>query len=172
MRQKHLRLKNRRGQLQIAETLVSVSLMLILALLLINTANQVNTSHSNIINLHQTASDILLTADEAGLLRPVVFLHDQSEYSSDYTASVKILGDFIDSILTANIDFALRMRAVVDQVVTSDYIYLIGSKSSIVALQQGSEGIIANYYVGSFSSAIYGNFADHYLIDLYLWEKV
>ncbi len=172
MRLKQLQLKNRRGQLQIAETLVSVSLMLILALLLINTANQVNDSHSNIINLHQTASDILLTADEAGLLRPVVFLHDQSEYSSDYTVSVKILGDFIDSILTARIDFALRMRAVVDQVVTSDYIYLIGSKSSIVALQQGSEGIIANYYVGSFSSAIYGNFADHYLIDLYLWEKV
>ena len=154
MRLKQLQLKNRRGQLQIAETLVSVSLMLILALLLINTANQVNDSHSNIINLHQTASDILLTADEAGLLRPVVFLHDQSEYSSDYSASVKILGDFIDSILTANIDFALRMRAVVDQVVTSDYIYLIGSQSSIVALQQGSEGIIANYYVGSFSSAI------------------
>ena len=172
MRLKQLQLKNRRGQLQIAETLVSVSLMLILALLLINTANQVNNSHSNIINLHQTASDILLTADEAGLLRPVVFLHDQSEYSSDYTVSVKILGDFIDSILTAKIDFALRMRAVVDQVVTSDYIYLIGSQSSIVALQQGSEGIIANYYVGSFSSAIYGNFADHYLIDLYLWEKV
>ncbi|MHA1542752.1 MAG: hypothetical protein ACTSQH_07230, partial [Candidatus Hodarchaeales archaeon] len=79
---------------------------------------------------------------------------------------------FIDSILTANTDFALRMRAVVDQVVTSDYIYLIGSQSSIVALQQGSEGIIGNYYVGSFSSAIYGNFADHYLIDLYLWEKM
>ncbi|MHA1541646.1 MAG: hypothetical protein ACTSQH_01565, partial [Candidatus Hodarchaeales archaeon] len=108
MRLKQLQLKNRRGQLQIAETLVSVSLMLILALLLINTANQVNNSHSNIINLHQTASDILLTADEAGLLRPVVFLHGQSEYSSDYTASVKILGDFIDSILTANTDFALR----------------------------------------------------------------
>jgi len=172
MRLKQLQLKNRRGQLQIAETLVSVSLMLILALLLINTANQVKNSHSNIINLHQTASDILLTADEAGLLRPVVFLHGQSEYSSDYTASVKILGDFIDSILTANTDFALRMRAVVDQVVTSDYIYLIGSQSSIVALQQGSEGIIGNYYVGSFSSAIYGNFADHYLIDLYLWEKM
>ena len=64
------------------------------------------------------------------------------------------------------------MRMVVDQVVTSDYIYLIGSQSSLVALQQGSEGIIANYYIGSFSSAIYGNFADHYLIDLYLWEKV
>ncbi|MHA2172569.1 MAG: hypothetical protein ACXAB7_22075 [Candidatus Kariarchaeaceae archaeon] len=172
MRRKQLQLKNRRGQLQIAETLVSVSLMLILALLLINTANQVNNPHSNIINLQQTASDILLTADEAGLLRPVVFLYDQSEYTSDYTASVKILGDFIDSILTANIDFALRMRTVVDQVVTLDYIYLIGSQSSIVALQQGSEGIIANYYVGSFSSAIYGNFADHYLIDLYLWEKV
>jgi hypothetical protein len=172
MRPKQLQLKSRRGQLQIAETLVSVSLMLILALLLINTANQVNNSHSSIINLRQTASNILLTADEAGLLRPVVFLYDQNEFSSDYTESVETLEDFINSILTARIDFALRMRAVVDQVVTSDYIYLIGSQSSIVALQQGSEGIIANYYVSSFSSAIYGNFADHYLVDLYLWEKV
>ena len=172
MKQKQLRLKNRRGQLQIAETLVSVSLMLILALLLINAANQVNNSYSNTMNLQHAASDILLTADEAGLLRPVVFLYDQIDYYSDYTANLEILTDYIDSSLTANIGFVLRMRTVIDQVVTSEYIYLIGSQANIAVLQQGGEGIIANYFAGSFSSAIYGNFADQYLIDLYLWEKM
>ena len=172
MRQKQLRLKNRRGQLQIAETLVSVSLMLILALLLINAANQVNNSYSNTLNLQYTASDILFTADEAGLLRPVVFLHGQIEYLSDYTLNLEILTDYIDSSLTANIGFALRMRTVNNEVVSSEYIYLIGSQANIATLQQGSEGIIANYFTGSFSSAIYGNFDDQYLVDLYLWEKV
>ena len=172
MRVKQLQIKNRRGQLQIAETLVSVSLMLILALLLINAANQINDSHSNIINLQQTASDVLLTADEAGLLRPVVFLYGQPEYHSDYISSIDLLRNYIDSNIGASTDFTLRMRMVVDQVVRTDYIYLIGSQSSIVALQQGSNGIVTNYYVGSFSSALYGNFADHYLIDLYLWEKL
>jgi hypothetical protein len=172
MRYKQLRLKNRRGQLQIAETLVSVSLMLILALLLINAANQVNNSYSNTINLQNAAADILLTADEAGLLRPVVYLYGQNEYFSDYTSSLEILTEYIDSSLTASIGFVLRMRTVNDEVVTSEYIYLIGSQANIAALQQGSEGIIANYFTGSFSSAIYGNFADHYLVDLYLWEKV
>jgi len=172
MRQKQLRLKKRRGQLQIAETLVSVSLMLILALLLINAADQVNNSYSNTISLQQTASDILLTADEAGLLRPVVFLHNQVEYYSDYSSNLEILTDYIDSSLTANLDFALRIRPVIDQVVTLEYIYLIGSEASIAILQRGSEGIISNYFIGSFSSANYGNFADQYLVDLYLWEKV
>ena len=64
------------------------------------------------------------------------------------------------------------MRTVNDEVVTPEYIYLIGSQANIATLQQGGEGIIANYFTGSFSSAIYGNFADHYLVDLYLWEKV
>ena len=171
MRYKQLQLKKHRGQLQIAETLVSVSLMLILALMLISAADQVNNSYSNTKNLQQTASDILLTADEAGLLRPVVFLYNQGDYLSDYTSNLGIIIDYIDSSLTANIDFALRMRAVIDQVVSSEYFYLIGSHTSIVTLQQGSEGILANYFVGSFSSAIYGNFADQYLVELYLWEK-
>jgi hypothetical protein len=172
MRQKHLRFKKRRGQLQIAETLVSVSLMLILALLLINAADQVTKSYSNSVNLRQAASDILITADEAGILRPVVYLYDQTEFSSGYTSNLDVLKHYIDSSLTANIGFALRMRVLIDQVVTSEYIYLIGSQGDIIALQQGSEGIFANYFVGSFSSAFYGNFADQYLVDLYLWEKM
>jgi len=102
MRHKHLQLKNRRGQLQIAETLVSVSLMLILALLLINAAEQVNNSYSNVINLQQTASDILSTADEAGLLRPVVFLYNETDYYSDYMSKLDILTDYIDSRSSCN----------------------------------------------------------------------
>ena len=171
MRHKHLRLKNRRGQLQIAETLVSVSLMLILALLLINAADQVNNPYSNVINLQQTAADILSTADEAGILRPVVFLYNQTDYNSDYLSNLDILTDYIDSSLVASNGFALRMRMVIDQVVTTEYIYLIGSQTNIAELQQGSEGIFTNYFIGSFSSAIYGNFADQYLVELYLWEK-
>ena len=168
----HFGKKTRRGQLQIAETLVSVSLMLILALLLINAADQVNKSQSDFERLQNTATDILLTADEANLLRPVVYLYDQLEYHSEYTYHLDILNDFITFSLQENLGFVLRMSEVQGQKILDTYIYIIGSQASIVALQQGGDGVQSSYFVGSFTSADYGQFTSQYLVELYLWEKI
>ena len=69
--------------------------MLILALLLISAADQVNKSDSDLESLQNTATDILLTADEANLLRPVIYLYDQLEHNSEYIYHLDILNDFI-----------------------------------------------------------------------------
>ncbi len=172
MRWSSNQLKSRRGQLQIAETLVSVSLMLILALLLINAANQANNTYSDLTHLKHTASDILWTADEAGLLRPVVYLHNQAEFLSNYTSYLDNLNEYISSVLTDNLGFVLRISGISNDVIDNDYIYLIGVEGDIRALQQGKEGVQASYFVGSFSSAYYGLYTNQYLLDLYIWEKI
>jgi hypothetical protein len=146
--------------------------MLILALLLINAADQVNESQSDLENLQNTASDVLLTADEANLLRPVIYLYDQSELQSEYEYHLDILNDFITFSLQDGIDFVLRMSEVQGQEILDQYLYLIGSQSSIISLQQGGDGVQSNYFVGSFSSSEYGQFTTHYLVELFLWEKI
>ncbi len=168
----HLFRKARRGQLQIAETLVSVSLMLILALLLINAADQVNKTQSDLENLRNTASDILITADEANLLRPVVYLHDQTEYRSEFNYHLEVLNDYITLSLRGGVGFILRMSEVQDNGNEDEYIYLIGSQAIILSLQQGGESILSDYFVGSFSSSEYGQYTTHYIVELYLWEKI
>ncbi len=164
--------KSRRGQLQIAETLVSVSLMLILALLLINAANQVNNNAGDNVKLQNIASDILITADDAGVLRPTVYFHDRITYQSEYLEYVDILNEIIKTAISDRIGFVLRMRQVIDQVVENDYSYLLGSPADILSLQNGGEGTQAYYFVGSFTSAEYGVFSEQYLVELYLWEKI
>ncbi|MHA2175866.1 MAG: hypothetical protein ACXACP_01370 [Candidatus Hodarchaeales archaeon] len=164
--------KTRRGQLQIAETLVSVSLMLILALLLINAANQTNISDRDLTSLQNTASDILITADDTGILRPVIYLRNSIEYQSEYLESVDILNELIKATLSNRIGFVLRMRQVANQIVENEYIYLLGSHADVIALQKGGEGTQAFYFVGSFTSSDYGTFFDNYLVELYVWEKI
>jgi len=160
-----------RGQLQIAETLISVALMLVLALLLINAANQTRTPYTSLMSLDQSATDILLAADEAGLLRPVIYLYGNSRYEIEFSAYQSQLDDFLSSILSTNIDYTLIAHEVHDGTLDQIYFTLIGSSANIVALQQGGEGIVANYHLGSFSSAAFGQFNSQYLVQLYLWEK-
>jgi hypothetical protein len=166
-------MRTRRGQLQIAETLVSVSLMLILALLLINAADQANNAYSDLTNLQHTASDVLWTADEAGLLRPVIYLYNQPEFASNFTDYHNNLGEYISSVLPDSYGYVLRISEVVNQVVSEEYIYLIGIEDDIRALQNNPEGgVQATYFVGSFSSGYFGIFTNQYLVELYLWEKI
>lgn len=160
-----------RGQLQIAETLISVALLLVLALLLINAASQTRTPYTSLMNLDQSATDILLAADEAGLLRPVVYLYDNSNYEAEFSTYQNQLDDFLSSMLSTNIDYTLIAHEVHDGILDQVYFTLIGSSANIVALQQEGEGIVANYHLGSFSSATFGQFNSQYLVQLYLWEK-
>ena len=173
MRVSELIMRTRRGQLQIAETLVSVSLMLILALLLINAADQANYTYSDLTKLQHTASDILWTADESGLLRPVIYLHDQPEFTGNFTIYHDNLGEYISSVLPDSYGYVLRMSEVVNQVISEEYIYLIGIEDDIRALLNNPEGgVQVTYFVGSFSSGYFGIFKSQYLVELYLWEKI
>ncbi|UCE13147.1 MAG: hypothetical protein JSV04_13275 [Candidatus Heimdallarchaeota archaeon] len=160
-----------RGQLQIAETLISVALMLVLALLLINAASQTRTPYANLMSLDQTATDILLAADETGLLRPVVYLHGNGKYYAEFSTYQDQLDDFISSILPNNIDYTLIAHEVHNGTPDQIYFTLLGSSGHIASLQQGGEGIVANYHLGSFSSSTFGQFHSQYLVQLYLWEK-
>jgi len=160
-----------RGQLQIAETLVSVALMLVLALLLIGATNQTLSSHSNLAGLDQSATDILATADEAGLLRPVIYLYGDTEYGEEYTYYQNLLDDYILSMVSNNIDYTLIAHIIDNGTINEDYFSLIGSITALTSLQQGGEGVVANYHLGSYTSATFGQFSTQYLVQLYLWEK-
>lgn len=160
-----------RGQLQIAETLVSVSLMLVLAIFLINAANQAIPTHSNLENLDKVGSDILSTADEAGLLRPVVYLYENEDYNLEYETYLDSLSTFISTMMTEYIGYALIVHNIVNGSTDPIYFTLIGSPAEIMALQNGGEGTVTNYYLGSFASASYGLYYTQYLVRLYLWEK-
>lgn len=169
---RHKMISVRRGQLQIAETLIAVSLMLVLALLLINAAELTSSPTGKLSNLDQSASDILATADEAGILRPVVYLYGDPRYEVDYTFYQNLLNDYFSSVLTQNIDYALIAHEIINGTIKSDFFSLIGSPAKIIALKQGGEGVIANYHLGSFTSATFGQYSTHYLVQLYLWEKI
>ncbi len=162
----------RKGQLQIAETLIAVSLMLVLALLLISAAEFSFSPSSELSNLDQTASDILTTADEAGLLRPVVYLFNNPRYKIEYQSYSDQLDDYFSSILSQNLDYAMIAHEIVNSTIESEYIILIGSPANIGALQQGGEGVIANYYLGSFSSATFGQYSTQFFVQFYVWEKI
>ncbi|MFX0171086.1 MAG: hypothetical protein ACFE9L_04130 [Candidatus Hodarchaeota archaeon] len=162
----------RKGQLQIAETLIAVSLMLVLALLLISAAELSLSPSSELSNLDQTASDILATADEGGLLRPVVYLLSSSKYETEFLSYQNLLDDYISSVLSQNIDYAMIAHEIVNGTIKSEYSILIGSPANIGALQQGGEGVIANYYLGSFTSATFGQYSTQFFVQLYLWEKI
>ncbi len=160
-----------RGQLQIAETLVSVALILVLAFLLISATSQTISPYSDLTSLDQSATDILTTADEAGLLRPVVYLFGDTKYTSEFSLYQSLLDDYISSIISNNIDYALIAHEIINGTINPDYTSLIGSPADVAALQQGGEGIVANYHLGSFTSATFGQYFSQYLIQLYLWEK-
>jgi hypothetical protein len=161
-----------RGQLQIAETLIAVSLMLVLALLLINAAEHIITPSSSISHLDQTATDTLITADESGMLRPVVYLFGDSRYNNEYSYYRSLLIDYLNTVLFENIGCTLVAHEINNGTIDSDYFTLIGSSSNILALEKGGEGVVANYFLGSFTSATFGQFFQQYLVQLYLWEKV
>jgi hypothetical protein len=161
-----------RGQLQIAETLVSVALMLVLGLLLINAANQTISPYSNLENLDRVASDILTTTDEAGLLRPVVYLYGNILFEIDYLSYRSSIDNFISSIVSGNIGYAMIAHRLINGSADQNYFTLIGTPAEIIALQNTGEGSVTNYFLGSFSSATYGLFYSQYLVRLYLWEKI
>lgn len=164
-------MKKHRGQLQIAETLVSVALMLVLALLLIGATNQTLSSYSNLEGLDQTATDILTAADEVKLLRPTVYLYGDTRYGEEYSYYQDLLEEYILSMVPIYIDYALIAHIVENGTINEDYFSLIGSTTAIVSLQQGGEGVVANYHLGSFTSSVFGQFSTQYLVQLYLWEK-
>ncbi len=160
-----------RGQLQIAETLVSVTLMLVLALLLINAAKQRVVPYSNIENLDRVASDILITTDEAGLLRPVIYLYGTTSFELDYLSFRSSLDNFISSVISNKIGYAIIAHRIINGSVDQNYFTLIGTPTEIIALQNTGEGSVTNYFLGSFSSATYGLYYTQFLVRLYLWEK-
>ncbi|MFX0049867.1 MAG: hypothetical protein ACFFAJ_10420 [Candidatus Hodarchaeota archaeon] len=162
----------RKGQLQIAETLIAVSLMLVLALLLISAAEMAFSPSSELSGLDQTASDILATADEAGLLRPVVYLFGSSRYETEFLSYQNLLDDYFSSVLSQNLDYIMISHEIVNGTIKSEYSVLIGTSANIGALQQRGECVIANYYLGSFASATFGQYSTQFFVKLYLWEKI
>ncbi len=161
-----------RGQLQIAETLIAVSLMLVLGLLLISAANKLNSSPTDFSYLDKMGLDILGTADETNLLRPTIYLFGKSSYLMEYNIHYDLLYDFFRSSITENLGYALIAHQIMNGTIESNYNVIIGTTSEITAQQYGGNGVVINYYLGSYSSAAYGQFFNQYLVKLFLWEKI
>ena len=161
-----------RGQLQISETLIAVSLMLVLALLLISSAEQIVQQSDNTAILDRMATDVLTIADETGFLRPVIYLHNDTSRISEYLNYRNLLDEYIASFIPVKTGYALLSHAVVDGTLAPTYFIHIGSVREIVALAEGGNSVTANYFLSSFTSANFGQFRRQYLVSLYLWEKI
>ncbi len=164
-------LNKRKGQLQIAETLVSVTLMLALALLLISAANQLTSPSTDFTYLNQTAEDILATADELGLLRPCVYLFGSINYDDAYILYQDALIDYIKVHMPPKLGYALICHEIIDGSTNPSYFTIIGTSADILAYQ-GDAIVVANYHLGSFSSSEFGLFDLQYLVQLFIWEKI
>jgi hypothetical protein len=145
--------------------------MLALVMFLINAANQVSSPYSNLKSLDQSAADILTASDEAGILRPVIYLYGIPKYENEYTNYRNLLEDYISSFLSSNIGFTLIGHEIKNGTPDIEYFSLIGSSIEISALESGGEGIAVNFFLGSFTSAVFGQYFEQYLVQLYFWEK-
>lgn len=161
-----------RGQLQISETLIAVSLMLVLALLLISSAEQVIQQSDDTAILDRMATDILTTADETGLLRPAIYLYNDTSRYTVYLNYRNLLDEYIASILPVKTGYALLAHKVTNGTMDPTYFILIGSDSEIGALAAGGKSVTANYFLSSFTSAIFGQFHEQFIVSLYLWGKI
>ena len=74
-------------------------------------------------------------------------------------------------MVSNNIDYALIAHEIINGTINENYFSLIGSSTALAALQKGGEGVVANYHLGSFTSAMFGQYSMQYLVQLYLWEK-
>ncbi|MHA1971635.1 MAG: hypothetical protein ACTSW1_01510 [Candidatus Hodarchaeales archaeon] len=165
-------IEKRRGQLQIAETLVAVSLMLVLALLLISASNTSLKPDNKLSILDQTGYDLLNTADDIGYLRPTIYLFSVSDFSTEQSSYRQLLDEYISATLGDTIGYALTSHIFENNTLSDNYEVILGSSSDISALQNGGDGVIVNYFLGSFSSAQFGYYDNQYLVQLYLWEKI
>ncbi|MHA1214569.1 MAG: hypothetical protein ACTSPG_04690 [Candidatus Hodarchaeales archaeon] len=167
-----LTIDKRRGQLQIAETLVAVSLMLVLALLLISASNTSLSPDHSLNSLDQTGYDVLSTADDIGYLRPTIYLFSIPSFSTEQALYHQLLDELVSSTLSDTIGYALTSHIIENDTPSDDYEVILGSAADISALQYGGDGVIVNYLLGSFSSAQFGYYNTKYLVQLYLWEKI
>ncbi|MFW9855818.1 MAG: hypothetical protein ACFFFG_12205 [Candidatus Thorarchaeota archaeon] len=161
-----------RGQLQISETLIAVSLMLVLALLLINSAERLVQQSEDTSSLDRMATDILTTADEAGILRPVIYLYNDTSFITEYVNYRNLLNDYIATILPVKTGYALLSHVVSNGTMDPNYVVHIGSGSEIGSLAEGGNSVTANYFLSSFASAALGQFRGQFVVRLYLWEKI
>ncbi|MFW9995516.1 MAG: hypothetical protein ACFFD4_25995 [Candidatus Odinarchaeota archaeon] len=157
MKLKHFKPKHskKRGQLHIAETLVASTILLVLALSVANITVTLSEEPEGLKWLEERAWAIMETADSSGLLKPAVYLEDET--------SLGLLEDFITSKLPINFGFSLNR-------VSNGQKKVLISAGSLEA--NTAETYVASYFISGYSSLEHGIFEISYTVTLALYKVV
>lgn len=161
----------RRAQLQISETLISISLLLVLSVLIISIANQALQAEPYESNLDDIGSNILENADELNILRPAIYYYGNSENQEIYQDSILSLESYIDSYIPSSMDYAIFIHQIINKSISDDYFQLLGESTDIINLNHANGVTVIPYYVMNFVSEDYSFFENAYLVKLFIWEK-
>ncbi|MHA2297137.1 MAG: hypothetical protein ACXAEU_11705 [Candidatus Hodarchaeales archaeon] len=145
----------KRGQLHIAETLVASTILLVLALSVANITINLSEEPESLDWLEKRIWSILETADSSGILKPAVYLEDET--------SLLLLEDFITSKLPMNFEFNLKRSS------ENGEKELISSGTLAATTV---EIYRASYFISGYSSLEYGIFETHYTVVLTLFKIV
>jgi hypothetical protein len=158
---------DRRGQLNMMETLIAVSLLIVVSVAI--SASVTNQSgegpKSDVRWLTQQGRHLLSSADDIGILRPAVYLADSITFLSEAESFQNDLELLISSQLPLTAEFLILRVDLLD--ITSDSGRLVVDTGA--RPDEGAEVAVASYLLGGYSSAEYGMFEEVYAVYLQIW---
>ncbi|MFX0116896.1 MAG: hypothetical protein ACFFB3_20275 [Candidatus Hodarchaeota archaeon] len=158
---------DRRGQLNMMETLIAVSLLIVVSVAIsASVTNQSGEgSKSDVRWLTQQGRHLLSSADDLGILRPAVYLTGSITYLSEAESFQNDLEILITSQLPLTAEFLVLRVDLIDT--SSDSGRLVVDKGA--RPDEGAEVAVASYILGGYSSAEYGLFEEVYAVYLQIW---
>lgn len=161
------RTTDRRGQLNMMETLIAVSLLIVVSVAIsssvTNQSGEDTASDTNWLTRH--GRHLLSSADDLGLLRPAVYLADSPTFTSIAESIQQDLASFISSQLPPAAEFAL-LRVDLNDTASSSERPIVDSGSRP---DERAEVAVASFILGGYSSLEYGTFEEVYAVYLEMW---
>ncbi len=148
-----LNYKDRRGQLMIIEVLVSVSLLVIMAFSIYTITGSVDNEPST-ESLRRMTFDILISSDEAGVLRPAV-------WNPTTPSETDPLDIFLNSYLPSSLQWRLQR--------TNDTtpLELVGLHSNAIYTPPDVEIEVISYMLSGYETS-----GSYYVVYLEIWSEV
>ncbi len=158
--------RDNRGQLQIAETVLAITFILIMALAIIGVTTDLSQPTQSQSWLKKRAYNILASADELELLRPSVYLIENSTFSQAASFYQQKLKVFIESQLTQNYGYLVTATHYDAETLTVKKTYIIITSNTLSS--QTTESIGAAYLLTGYSSSKYGIYNTTFVVYLYI----
>lgn len=149
------------------ETLIAVSLLIVVSIAI--SASVTNQSGESFQSdgdwLTRKGRLLLSSTDDLGILRPAVYLADSLTFLSEAESLQNDLESIISSQLPLIAEFVVLRVDLTDTSGNSERpIIDSGSKPA-----ENAEVAVASYFLGGYSSAEYGTFAEVYAVYLQIW---